>query len=156
MQWAPTEDELREYLVNPESYSPAFLPRYPPTNALVVTCEENEIVFGAMNSLHLLENGKKNVWSQDVTNLPLNHVYFGFSRKFDCVISCPLFLSDFPYDTQSLHVFFETNLTTSVVRLSPTFLYEATLDIELGSLASAADFKIVSPIMEFNAFGQNK
>jgi hypothetical protein len=143
-------------MADPDSYQPAFLPRYPPTNALAVQAEEVEYCFEKKNPLHIIRNGGMNVWSQDVDSLQENAVYFGISRKFDCLMSCPMNFKAFPYDLQSLHVFFETNLTTAVVQLVPTLLYKATLDIEFGSLASSADFFILPPIMEFNAFGQNE
>eukprot|EP01038_Epipyxis_sp_PR26KG_P007040 gene7040-9615_t len=153
LQWAPTHKEYADFMENPSEYSPAFKPNLPPSNARVIESVEEETCFGDSNSLHVLTKGKADVWGQQ-TLLSDDDILFGLSRKYVAIVGSGFNLRSFPCDYQSLHVFFESMLSTNEMILLPVFTKDECLDIELGTMPSSPEFEFLTPIMEFNAFGE--
>jgi hypothetical protein len=153
LQWAPTQDEYHAFLKDPDTYTPAFLPTFQPTNIVDLTSEVDEIKFGTKNKIHLLQRGGRNVWSQEL-DMPDGEVYFGWSRLCVATVSSYYDMRSFPFDMQSLHLFFESAITTKDIVFIRNVMYSnrCSLCVEQSTLASDSDFEICHPVIEFNAF----
>lgn len=149
LQWTPTKEEYTEILRDPESAG-VFKPHFIPSNAVSVESEVEESR-GGMHALHVLLPGMLDVWGEEA-KMKENEILFGLSRKYEVTVSSPLELSRFPFDVQSLHIFFESMSTTDILILMPCTTRGEVLDLELGAMASDPDYKMHQPVVEFNAF----
>lgn len=152
LQWQATESEHIHYLNDETNFSPCFKPRLVPSNARHIENEEEEVRPGDRNSIHVLQNGDRDVWNE-VVNISDGVVLFALSRKYHVVMIYPLELSSFPFDFQFLSIFFESMTNTEEQLLFPTCTRSSCVDMELGTMASCPDFTIHCPTIEFKAFG---
>jgi hypothetical protein len=153
LQWVPTKAEYSGFISNPVSYRPAFVPTYAPSNAREIEHVEEEVKVGQKNAIHLLMHDSTDIWGEKVDSLENDQVLFGFSHKYRVSISCPMNLHNFPFDVQSLHIFFECLNSTNEVLLYPTLIKDSCCEMELGTMASSPEFKFHQPTIEFAAFG---
>jgi len=147
LQWHPSKRELDSYNTNqPDKIT---LPRILPSNMISMELEELELREGGC-AVHLLEDGGVDIWGMTVS-LDDKTPLMGVARNYVAIISAPFGLNAYPFDCQSLHVFFETSKTT--IQLMPTpILKQPCCMIEVGALASDPDYKIYPPVIEFNDF----
>jgi len=159
LQWSPTIEEYQNYILD-NNYRPEFLPKLLPTNAKEIVVDEEETRHGDSNSLHLLTKNSVDVWGEKVQYKSPpngdNFCFFAISRKVHATISSPFILHTFPFDCQSLHVFFESLSTIKNVRLMPTIVKDCTMVLETGCMASAPEYNLHLPVIEFNTFASDE
>lgn len=162
LQWAPTIEEYQSFKNDPSGYRPEFFPRLLPTNAKQIDVDVEETRHGDNNSLHLLTKESVDVWGEKVQyKCPPNgdgnnFCFFAISRKVHATISSPFILHTFPFDCQSLHVFFESLSTIKNVRLMPSIVKDYTMVLETGCMASAPEYNLHLPVIEFNTFASDE
>jgi hypothetical protein len=155
-QWVPKKEEHEGYIANPRGYKPDFMPNYPPSNAREVESEHEEFKMNQPNALHILTCNSSDLWGETVKNIRDDQILFGLSRKYRVSISSPMDLHNFPFDIQSLHIYFECMNSTNEVKLLPCFAKDSCCEMELGTMASSPDFVFHEPIIEFSAFGEDQ
>lgn len=156
LQWVPTQQEY-EIMSNPErtkeDVDSIFRPTVFPSNAKDIDDgveEERE----NLPALHMLRPGDRDIWGETV-RLTGNQVLLGISRKYKATISSPLNLRSYPFDFQSLHIFFECLQSTRSIVLMPSPLRKSCVDVELGAWASDVNFALHPPVIEFAAYGKD-
>ena len=150
LQWRPTYAEYQTFLSRGNNDGDIFIPKFIPSNTLDITSEEVECRNG-YNGLHLLTNSSMDIWGEQV-ELQDSDISFGISMIFDLYLSAAFILHKFPFDCQSINVFFESLTTTDFIVLKPYISKPNSVAFELSTMASGAEYKYHSPVVEFNAF----
>lgn len=155
LQWAPTRDELAKYTKSPEhaiKHETIFITRILPSNAVETELLEVERK-GNAHDVHVLRGGDEqhNIYGEKL-ELPSDHVLLGISRIYQCTVSCGFALEQFPFDVQSLHLFFEASGDVKNYLFLPVYGVPACVGLEIGAMANDSQFEIHPPVVEFSAF----
>jgi hypothetical protein len=154
LQWVPTESEYNLILEKGGKKPDIFIPKFLPSNVVGLDFEEEEYREG-FDPVHILRPNGTDIWGTSV-KLNTNQILLGISRKFLMTISSPLELRNYPFDCQSLHIFFESLVTTDQIVMKPSPLYDSCVDLEMGAMASDVCYKMHPPVIEFSAFGSDE
>jgi len=155
LQWAPTEKEYLAFTKNPENalkHGSIFVPIILPSNALEANLLEVERK-GNLYDVHILRGGSDsyNIYGERL-DIPADHLLFGISRIYQCRVSCAFSLKQFPFDMQSLHLFFEASEDVKSKIFLPVYGVADCVGLEIGAMANDSQFEIKKPVIEFSAF----
>lgn len=124
LTWVPTIEEYRGMLEDPNGYTPAYQPRLKPSNGRRDSQVELEVPrMMESNPIHILVQGSHDAFGAR-TFLPKGTVLFGLLRRYEFDIVSSFALKSFPYDHQSLNIFFDAIENTDFVKIHPSNLYQ--------------------------------